>query len=547
MTRIAIVLGGGASLGSYIGGALTEILTAVEQNRGRHRAVIDVITGSSAGALNGALAARALTVNRHLLPWIERAWVDGADVSVLLDPARRERGGWLDGSALDELVHALVAADPASDDEPSPAAGRTVRVGFTLANLYGVPHDYRVRFLNAPERTFGTRVHADHIRFELAGKSRAGDPVWRRMAGAAVASASFPFAFPPRRIDRDPSEYPEASLATDGDGRLDMWYVDGGLFDNAPLGLARSLVELDEGHRADDRRYLFVEPTLQGSAFDPAAPDGPPGTITGMAAALARAVLGQGAAQDWIHANRINSRLVILRALVGRLPEIAPELAEAGALGLGRYIGELAETVAEMQCSAGAAAGTDADDPVVDHLDSQIERIESDPAYADALGRIGSRAGRSRLAKVIFVLEAAGDLQNKDVLPLYLVAPERIGGLSGDFLAGFGGFFSREWRANDFRAGRRDARRVLEESLQDVLSYEPGHAAAYRVEELEPDFNAIPAAGKAKLDALVDTEADHVLAELQPGPLAAAFGWAWKPVVRRWARDRVRAALRSAH
>ena len=40
-----------------------------------------MITGSSAGALNAALAARCLAVNRNLLPWIEKAWVDAADAS----------------------------------------------------------------------------------------------------------------------------------------------------------------------------------------------------------------------------------------------------------------------------------------------------------------------------------------------------------------------------------------------------------------------------------------------------------------------------------
>jgi len=502
MTRIALVLGGGASLGSYIGGAVTEIIRAVETNRQRETVVIDVITGASAGALNAALAARCLTVNRHLLPWIERAWVDGADASVLLNPARPEREGWLDISVLDELTRTLVDSDAASDDEASKAAGKSVRLGFTLANLYGVPYDHRYRFLNEPERSFGSRVHTDNIRFDLTTKSRAGDPVWGEVADAAVASASFPFAFPPRRIGRRKADYPGARLRVGPDGKVDMWYLDGGLFDNAPLGLARDLVELEP--------------------------------------------VGQGAARDWMVANRINSRLEILQALVKRLPELAPELTDPQALALGRYIGELAEHVAEIQVAADGGDVEGADDPVVDYLDSQVERIEIDPAYSGTLSRIDSRAGRARLAKLIFVLEAAGGLQDKDVLPLYLVAPETSESLSGDFLGHFGGFFNREWRANDFRAGRRDARRVIEETLSDVISYDPGDKADYRVEKIDPGFDSIPAAGRARLKDLVDAEADRVLSELRPGPIAAAFGWAWKPVVRRWAAERTMTALRGA-
>jgi predicted acylesterase/phospholipase RssA len=546
MTRIALVLGGGASLGSYIGGAVAEIIRAIEGNQRKDAVVIDVITGASAGALNAALAARCLSVNRNLLPWIEKAWVEAADASVLLDPARPQREGWLDVSVLDELTRALVDSEQAADDQPSPAGGKPIRLGFTLANLYGVPYDRRYRFLNEPQRSFGTRVHTDTIQFEVTRESRAGSPVWREVADAAVASASFPLAFPPRRIGRSQADYPGARLSVGPDGKVDMWYLDGGLFDNAPLGLARDLVELDSDHRKHDRRYLFVEPVLESARPGHHGFEGPSSTLTGMASALARAVLGQGAARDWMTANRINSRLEILHALVGRLPELAPDLADPQAFALGRYVGELAEHVAEVQVADGRGVGAGSDDPAGDHLDSQVGRIEADPAYAAALSQADSRAARARLAKLIFVLEAAADLQDKDVLPLYLVAPEGADALAGDFMGNFGGFFNREWRANDFRAGRRDARRVIEETLRDVISYDPGDKADYQVKKIDPGFDSIPAAGKARLRELADAEADRVLSEIRPGAVASAFGWAWKPVVRRWAAERAMAALRSA-
>ncbi len=515
-----MVLGGGASLGSYIGGAVSEIIRAVEGNRRKEAVVIDVITGASAGALNAALAARCLSVNRNLLPWIEKAWVDAADVSVLLDPARPQREGWLDVSVLDELARTLVASDPASDDERSRAAGNTIRLGFTLANLYGVPYDRRYRFLNEPDRSFGTRVHTDSIKFELTKESRAGTPVWGEVADAAVASASFPFAFPPRQIGRSKTDYPGARLSVGPHGKVDMWYLDGGLFDNAPLGLARDLVEMERTHQGQDRRYLFIEPALESAGPGHHGFEGPPSSLGGMASALTKAVLGQGAARDWVTANRINTRLEILRALVERLPDLAPELADPGAFAIGRYIGELAEHVAEMQVAEEGTSGAGSDDPAGDYLDSAVERIEADPAYASALSSADSRAARA----------APGDGQP----------------LAGDFLGHFGGFFHRDWRASDFRAGRRDARRVIQETLQDVISYDPGDKAEYRVDKIDPGFDSIPAIGKARLRELAEAEADRVLSELKPGAVASAFGWAWKPVVRRWAADRAMAALRGA-
>ena len=97
MTKIALVLGGGVSLGSYIGGAISELLHAIQTNSLRSDGGpvrVHVITGTSAGAINAALAARSLAVNAELLPWIEKAWVDVASAEHLLNPNRADRRAW---------------------------------------------------------------------------------------------------------------------------------------------------------------------------------------------------------------------------------------------------------------------------------------------------------------------------------------------------------------------------------------------------------------------------------------------------------------------
>lgn len=523
---------------------MTELLFALEGNRERGPVTVNVITGSSAGALNGAMAARCLLVNRHLAPWIERAWVHAADAEVLLDPQRADRAGWLDVSALDELTSALVTGDPASDDETSRAVGKTLHVGFTLASLSGIAYDLPHAFVNDPTRRFGTRIYADTIDFELSGRTRAGDPVWERIRQAAVASASFPFAFPPARLARDRADYPGAVLPPNGGNPIDLWYVDGGLFDNAPLGLARRLVERDPAHREGDWRYVMVEPALESTGSSAPYLRPPPSSLVSLAGTLAGAVLGQGAARDWRRANKINERVEILLALVDRMPEISERLGDPDAVALGRLIGDLAERVAEREVALSESGSAESGDPVVEHLDRSLERIETDPRYRPILDRVSSRAGRARLAKLVFVLESACGLRGKEVLPLYLVAPERGARLAGSFMGNFGGFFSRDWRANDYRAGRRDARHLLESALADVVSYEPAESEAYEVEPLEPCFDAIPLASRARLEKLAVAETDRLLGELRPGPVASLLGWIWKPVVRRWAAERALNALR---
>lgn len=549
MTKIALVLGGGVSLGSYIGGAVTELLHALLTNTRRAdggRVRVHVITGTSAGALNAALAARTLAVNETLLPWIEKAWIDGASAEHLLNADRAERGAWLDDSAIQELSRALITADAAAEDRFHPIAGDPLRVGLTLANLYGVRYDMPYGFLNVPDRSFGTRRHADAVSFEFDRAVRAGDPRWEQLRRAALASSAFPFAFPARSLTRSAEDYPGATLPG-AEGELAMWYVDGGLFDTAPLGLAKHLVERDPEYRDDDWRYVLVEPTLRSADGGGAAPSMGPATLGDLAADLTRAVLGQGAAQDWIRANRINARLEVLSALVDRLPELNDRLHDPDEVGLGMKIGELAERVAEMQVSLDPRLGDGGGaDPAGHYLDEQLARIERDERYEAVMAETESRAGRSRLAKLVFLLEAAGGLTGKDVMKLYLVAPSDPADLCGDYLGNFGGFLNRAWRSNDFRAGRRDARRMLEESLADVISYDPVGEEAYRVDTFEPSWDLVPASARARLESVLEAEAERTVADLRAGGLAGMFSWAWKPVVRRVLVERAMRALKEA-
>jgi hypothetical protein len=147
---------------------------------------------------------------------------------------------------------------------------------------------------------------------------------------------------------------------------------------------------------------------------------------------------------------------------------------------------------------------------------------------------------------MVFLLEAAGGLAGKDIMKLYLVAPTERGDLAGDFLGNFGGFLNRSWRANDFRAGRRDAHRMLRESLSDVVSYDPASEEEYRVEDIDPDWSMVPASARRRLETVLEAEADGVLADLRPGGLAGLMSWAWKPVLRRWMVERATRALQEA-
>ena len=551
MMKIGLILSGGASLGTYTAGAVTELLGALERNRNRESVQVGVLAGASAGALTAAVAARALVVNPSLVPWIGKAWIEGMDAALLLRPGRTARSSILDPAPLDEISRALISADPAADDGPSSLLPEALGLGVTLSNLHGIEYRLTPGYRNQPERSFGTRLFDDWVAFELDREDTAGAPVWEEIRRAAVASASFPFAFPPRRLDRRGSDFSGSVIAELSE--IAMWYTDGGLFNNEPVRLAKRLV-VSSGQEDDDWRFIFIDPALQagtGSAsVEPRSRSGP-SSAADLAALLSRALLGQGSSKDWIRANRTNERLAILDSLVDRLPEIADSLTDPEAFDLGRTVGELAEGVCERRLACGGPRGrgvarsgavSGGEDPVLELLEENLERIEH--RYADVLSRASSRAARSRLAKFIFLMEAAGGLDDKEPLPLYLVAPSER--LAGDFLGNFGGMFNREWREADFRAGRRDARDLIRTALDDVIVYEPDADSEYAVPELDPSLTALGPAQRGRLEEAVESIVEATIAELDTSFLAGVFGFAWKPALRRWATRRALEALDSA-
>ncbi len=545
MTRIALILCGGGSLGAYTAGAATELLEGLARNR-QAGARVGVIAGASGGALTAAVAARALVVNPRLVPWIETTWVRGMDAGVLLDPGRAPRDSLLGASAMDEISRALIAGPRASDDEPSPLLAQPLGLGLTLSNLHGVPRSVGAGFPHPSEHSVGTRLHDDWIAFQLTSEEGPASPVWEKVRSAAVASAAFPLAFPPQRLATGGS-------AIAGHGREDAgtdgtWCADGGLFNHEPLRLAKRLV-LRSGAPGDDWHFVVVDPGLRRDPTDVGGTAAAPPSAARVASLVTQALLRRGSAEDWMRANRTNDRLAILDALVARLPELADALTDPEDFELGRAVGELAEQVAEwrLRCSRSgrwqaAGRGRTGADPALELLEEGLTRVEQ--RYANALARVESRAGRSRLAKLMFILQAAGGLDDKETVPLQLVAPRAR--LAGDLLGGFGGYFCREWREADFRAGRRDARELVERSLSDVVSYEPAEREVYAVPEPPETLDALPPADHLRLERLVAAQMKTLVGGIDAGPLASLLGFVWKPALRRWAAGRALAALRAS-
>jgi hypothetical protein len=481
-----------------------------------------VVTGSGSGALAAGLTARSLVVNPGLIPWMERIWVDALDARHLMNANRMDRSALLDPAPLEEITLHTLAGDPASDDRPGAALGRGLHLGVSLTEVDGGDR------AGAGDHAAAPGGHRDAA-FRLDAGDGAGAPVWERVRRACLAAASLPLAFPPRGLGRDVVD--SVLPGDDGEGE-ERWFVGSGPGRPRPLETARRLMRGAPGAAGGEWHVLVADPRpTDGGPSSPAGRDRGPWWGAGL---LLEGGMPAEFLDDWRAARDATRRLEMLRALASRLPEVHGRLDDPDAVGLGRQIGALAERVAEEKVAReGPPAGSgSAADPVVERLDAGLERIQDHPAYASALEEVESRAGRTRLSKLIYVLEAVADLDGSEPVRLHRISPPAGKPLAGRGMGGFGGFVSRSWRRHDFVAGRRDARRALEEEMGGLFPYSPDEPSAYEPPPVRGLRDAVDASLRRRLSSYLGDEVDRALERVRPGGLRGVFYGLARPGLR---------------
>jgi predicted acylesterase/phospholipase RssA len=274
--RLALVLNGGVSLAVWIGGVTHEIDRLRRAGYSHDadvgdwqglvdalkvRVNVDVISGASAGGLNGAVLAASIARSQKL-PVLRDVWLEVADVSDQQTPSEAETASgherlltrahdWstpsvLDGEFFLRRIHD-VFADDGQDSRDAPTVVTLYLTGTMLNGIVGayedesgVPFyhgDYRVRFRFHHQDTL---VQADgstrrsHSDFATAPRGDRQDAD-ARLARAARATASFPGAFVPVYC-----RVGEGSIGPDMDAVSNLtsgrWVMDGGVLDNEPFG-----------------------------------------------------------------------------------------------------------------------------------------------------------------------------------------------------------------------------------------------------------------------------------------------------------------------
>lgn len=323
--EIGLVLAGAVSAGAYTAGVLDFLFQALDRwhlakregrDVPRHKVVLRIITGASAGGINGAIAAAAC---RHRFPHGPDAgnpfyatWVKGLDIAKLLDAGDLHEGAplksLLNCGPLQELATEAVGFQGAGppDDGARDWLADGFRLVLTLTNIAGVP--YAVRLRGGSGLYHEMLFHRDHIAFQvpfadgpaasdvppdliaLSPSNGREDLAWRSLAVAALATGAFPLALEPREIWRTPSDYdyrfayvnsagekihapPWPAVPIDERERPQKFLsVDGGTMNNEPFELARRALSGSDGRNPRDgleadRAVPMVDPFT-----DPAEP-----------------------------------------------------------------------------------------------------------------------------------------------------------------------------------------------------------------------------------------------------------------------------------
>ncbi|WP_432477347.1 patatin-like protein [Nocardioides sp. GXQ0305] len=329
--RLAVVLNGGVSLAVWMGGVVLELdrLTKADPAAGTPYSVlkrltgcaarVDVITGTSAGGINGA--ALALTqVNRHASPsalrdlWIEQ----GRFENLLRQPFRGQPRSLLQGdeyflpalnAALGRLARGTGHVGP--DEAPVDLTITTTVIGGNQAvsvDSMGQPLPQR---LHAGRFRFRRRAGMVEDPFAEDRLARTAD----RLALASRSSASFPFAFEPSYVPVFHPDYrdrpgvpltPEQKLRPDMGDHVEFWgnpgmttnrsryCADGGALSNTPTREALQAIEEMPAAGPVRRVVLLVFPHAPAEEQDPPDERDEPFELTQSLTGLLGALTAQG-------------------------------------------------------------------------------------------------------------------------------------------------------------------------------------------------------------------------------------------------------------
>jgi patatin-related protein len=258
------------------------------------RFVVDIISGSSAGGINGVFLAKALS-NDQGLEQLKRLWVDEGDFAKLLNdgrvadtpglPVRKPPESLMSGY---RMYRKLLDAFDGMDEVAPAAESRLVEeldLAVTTTDLRGLPLPIKLYDSVVMERRYRNVFRLKYRTVGAAGREqndfRDSNP---GLAFAARCTSSFPFVFEPMVLDDiDPvlggkpgGRYDPAVVGAGVPARWDDVYFpdykrmedpyrhrsfgDGGDIDNKPFSYAIDNLAVRRSTVPVNRKLVYVEP-----------------------------------------------------------------------------------------------------------------------------------------------------------------------------------------------------------------------------------------------------------------------------------------------
>lgn len=479
MPKLALILSGAVSLGSFEAGVLTEVLYVLDLLAARGTpCTLDVITGASAGSMTAALVARAVMNDFADRALLHDAWVERIDIRALTTamppnaflskaPVERIGADFLTGRPLTSAARARFAPD-------------ALRLSFTLSNMTGV--DYSIPDRLSQGAAFTSTFYAERRRFTIDRASAEDRATWEAVKSAAIASGSFPLAFTPAMLASAKESWPNASTdPLPGE----FCYVDGGVFNNEPIKEAVQLaLAADGGEIDDERKFLLIDASLNRSAVQAFTSEKP---LLATAARLASIIEGESTANDWLRARRVNQEIAWRDELLARLRAMVESNTVTDPKAFNDELLQSAESIVAKKQALFPGRYP------ADYLEQSL--IRTAHKHAEAIAGLGPER-TAMLTTMIFVLNSIAGLDHKDELDIDVIYADP-GQTAGDRLMSFGGFFNREWREFDFRLGRQKAYALLPR----ILGIEEGYPREQGPQGMDLYVNHVDYSGVTMRDA----------------------------------------------
>ncbi|HEX2053154.1 MAG TPA: patatin-like protein [Actinomycetota bacterium] len=273
--RFAAVMNGGVSLAIWMGGVAMELNLVTSRTPDvvygdllealRSTARVDVISGTSAGGVNGGFLALA-TVHGTKLSSLGALWADKGGLFELLrsvkenEPPSLMRG---DEYFLPSLRQAYEAIRPPEGAPPLiPADEAPIHLTITTSVINGRVMEFRDDFgqpiLEVEHR--GQFVFERGVS-EDGGDHFAGDKIVDHLALASRSTASFPLAFEASfvPIGSSPSEN-HPNMGGFANFQANRFVVDGGVLVNQPIGPALNAIYRQSAEKSVRRILAYVAP-----------------------------------------------------------------------------------------------------------------------------------------------------------------------------------------------------------------------------------------------------------------------------------------------